>query len=105
MEQGQILKNIEELLPILYKYRKDKVATISVEQKLLLKDTYLAMCPYANVTLTCTPCIVRILDIMLSYYERENPKYLESLSVNQVETSVGEEMKVPPKKKSRQKKA
>lgn len=99
MNQETIFNNIKNLLPILQEFRTKGRATISNDDKLLLKETYQQIIPVQQMDLACSSCILHYLTMLESYMDREYPKYLESTL--KMESQVQE---VVQKKKGRKKK-
>jgi hypothetical protein len=87
MIQQEIFTNIESIQPILKEYTERGVAYISLEQKMVVRDTYLQILPGTALNLGCDQCVAFYMMTLSSYYEREYPKFLEAhqVTTNQVE--------------------
>jgi hypothetical protein len=78
MNQDTIFTNIQQLLPILREFQEKGTALINNDQRLLLKDTYIAVMGYVQMDVACSSCVIHYLNILASYQDREYPKFLEA---------------------------
>jgi hypothetical protein len=79
MNQKEVFEKIEFLLQFLKEsWQTGYINFKEPENKVVLKDVYRHIFPNAHVDLACGTCVKNYLNIMLSYYEREFPKYQES---------------------------
>lgn len=69
MTQTQIFENIQQLVPAL------KTEFLARDKHDMLRDTYNHILPGTQMDLTCPTCVKHYLNILLSYYEREYPKF------------------------------
>jgi len=107
MKQEIIFENIEQLMPILDQFKKKGTATITINEKIMLRQTFQAIHQGTFVDITCSTCIVNYLTILRAYYEREKPKWDKSQQKEEaVKIEVGndnsdkvEEQPAPKKKR------
>lgn len=69
MELNEQLSNVEQLLPVLHSFQKNRQATIDLNQQELLKTTYLSIYGI-QPTLSCSTCVIEHLHQLLAWYEK-----------------------------------
>ena len=75
MNQEQLFDNIEQLLDVLATYQRTGHVKVTVEQQILIRDSYRVIYPDVTVQLGCSSCILQYLNMLVAFYEREYPKF------------------------------
>lgn len=78
MYPKDLFTKIEQLLPILHTYIATGRATITADDKLLLKEVYALVYPGVQLDVACGHCCTTALHYLLAFYEREYPKFTAS---------------------------
>lgn len=77
MYPERIFKEIETLLPKVEQYNKTKSVYLSLDEKLLIQKLYKELLPMSNPSLACDSCVIHYMNTLLSFHEREFPKFLK----------------------------
>ena len=101
MTKPEAFQKMEILLPLIVQYYNTASLTLDVENQMVLKDVWENfLFTSGQLNLGCNSCVTYALDTVYSYYEREHPKYLSTLTPTG-EVKVDEPIIEPtPKKKS-----
>lgn len=77
MNNKQLFEKISTLLVRLKDYRTTgKLKFESMEEKTSIRDIFRKIAPGVFIDLGCGMCVVNLLHQLLSYYEREYPKWI-----------------------------
>jgi hypothetical protein len=80
MRKDELFEKSRKLIAILPKYNQTGVMDFGdMETKLSLVDVYRELYPGVKIDLTCVSCLSHCLNLVLSWYERTYPKYLQSI--------------------------
>ncbi len=80
MERRELFQLIEPLIEKLKEHQQTGTIIFKdMDQKLSIKTVYREIYPGVNVELSCSSCVLHCLNMILSFYEREYPKYQRSI--------------------------
>lgn len=79
MEKKELFERIEKLLPSIRKYYETRYLKVSVEELELTREIWEKALMRTKLQTSCSTCVSHAFDVIYSYYEREHPKYLQSI--------------------------
>lgn len=88
MELTQQLSNVEQLIPILQSFQKNRQATIDQNQQELLRKTYYSIYGI-QPSLSCGTCVIEHLHQLLAWYEKHSGKPIVNAPVPENKSNKG----------------
>jgi hypothetical protein len=110
IEKKELFQLIEPLIERLKEHQRTGSTRFKdMDEKLTLRTVYKEIYPGVEVSLACDSCVLHCLNMLLSYYEREYPKYLKTIpqplkEVIPAVEAVPEKAPLPQSKKGKRKK-
>lgn len=81
LEKEILFDKMKPLIAAQLQYYKTRNRFLTGDELEDVKNCYKQIAPWSDVNMGCPSCVTRYLDIILSWYEREYPKWLKEQGI------------------------